>query len=134
MPFDQAPQIETARRPNWEMPEMTDVKIRAAEYRPRAARNFATPLAEAKDAVEIVVSFKSPPPARAMSPVLYVGDTRLTESEAVDKEGKEMRFWAFDRSKLMEGAPIDVGWMNEAPPASKLEAKAAPKFTYSSPK
>jgi hypothetical protein len=132
MPFDQAQQIETARRPNWEMPEMTGVKIRAAEFRPRATRNFKTPMAEAKDAVEIVVSFKTPPPARAMAPVLYVGDTPLTESEAVDKEGKEMRFWAFDRSKLKEGAPLEVRWMGEAP-ASKAEAKAA-KFTYSSPK
>jgi hypothetical protein len=116
------------------MPEMTDVKIRAAEHRPRSTRDFATPLAEAKDAVEIVVSLKTAPPARALSPVLYVGDTRLTESEAVDKEGKEIRFWAFDRSKLAEGVPIEMRWMNEAPLASKREAKAAPKFTYSWPK
>jgi hypothetical protein len=134
MPLDQSPQVETARRPNWEMPEVTGVKIRAAEYHPRATRNFATPLAEVKDAVEIVVTFKTPPPARAMSPVLYVGETRLTESETLDKEGKAMRFWAFDRSKLLEGAPIEVRWMGEPPPGPKTGAKASPKFVYSLPK
>jgi hypothetical protein len=126
--------VEIARRPNWEMPEMLDVKIRAAEYRPRATRNFESPLPGVKDAVEIVVTFKTPPPARAMSPVLYVGQTRLTESEPVDKQGKELRFWAFDRAKLQEGAPIEVRWMGEPAPAAKRGAKSAPKFTYSSPK
>ena len=133
MPFDQAGKVKTAHRPNWEMPEMMGVTIRTAEYRPRATRNFATPLSEMKDAVEIVVTFKTPPPARALSPVLYVGETRLTESEATDKKGKELRFWAFDRSKLREGARIEVRWIGEAP-AAKAEAKTASKFKYSSPK
>ena len=68
-------------------------------------------------------------PIRAMSPVLWVGGERLTESEAVDKEGKQMRFWSFNRAKLRSGAPITLSWMNEDPPNTKRAAK----FTYRPP-
>ena len=134
MPFDQAPKIETSHRPNWEMPEMTGINIRAAEYHPRSTRHPAAALPAVKDAVEIVVTFKAPPPARALSPVLYVGETRLTESEKVDKEGKELRFWAFDRSKLREGAPIEVRWLGEALSPAKGERGKPSRFTFTSPK
>jgi len=130
MPFDQAPPIQTARGPNWELPEITDVKIRATPYQPRVARNFANPIEAAEDAVEIVLTLKSPMPARALGPVLYVGGARLTESEAVDKEGKQVRFWAFDRSKLRAGAPITMVWTGEVPPKEQKKAK----FTYNPPK
>jgi hypothetical protein len=130
MPFDQAPPIQTARGPNWELPEITDVKIRATPYQPRAMRNFANPIEAAQDAVEIVLTLKSPMPARALAPVLYVGGARLTESEAVDKEGKQVRFWAFDRSKLQAGAPIAMVWTGEAPPKEQKKGK----FSYSPPK
>ncbi len=133
MSFDQAPKIKTSHRPNWEMPEMMDVKIRTADYRPRAPRNFTTPLPAVENAVEIIVTFKAPPPARAMAPVLYIGDTRLTESEPVDKAGRQLRFWAFERARLRQGAPIEVRWMGE-PPAAESTGKAEPKFTYSQPK
>ena len=93
-------------------------------------RNFPNPLEAVPDAVEIVLTLKSPIPARAMGPVLYVGGARLTESEAVDKEGKQVRFWAFDPSKLQEGAPIAMVWDGEA--LSKERKKA--KFTYRPPK
>ena len=95
MPFDQTPPVHTARAPNWEMPEIVNVKIRATPYQPRPTRNFANPLEAVPDALEIVLTLKSPIPARALGPVLYVGDARLTESEAVDKEDKQLRFWVF---------------------------------------
>jgi hypothetical protein len=130
MPFDQAPPIQTALRPNWELPEITAVKIRATPYQPRATKNFKNPIEAVPDAVEIVLTLKSPMPVRAMGPVLYVGGTRLTESEAVDKEGKQLRFWAFDRSKLRAGAPISMMWDGDALPKEQKKAK----FTYSPPK
>jgi hypothetical protein len=115
------------------MPEMTGIRTRTTEYRPHAARNFTTPLSAVESAVEIIVSFKAPVPARAVSPVLYVGETRLTESESVDKKGKELRFWSFEPSRLQEGAPIEVRWMGE-PPSVRAKAEKVPKFRYSSPK
>ena len=130
MPFDQAPPVHTARAPDWQLPEILDVKIRATPYQPRPTRNFPNPLAAVPDAVEIVLTLKSPVPARALGPVLYVGGARLTESEEVDKSGKQLRFWAFDRSKLQAGARISMVWDGDAPPK---ELKTA-KFTYTPPK
>jgi hypothetical protein len=129
MPFDQAPPIQTALRPDWKLPEITAVTIRASPYQPRATKNFKNPIEAVPDAVEIVLTLKSPMPVRAMGPVLYVGGTRLTESEAVEKEATQLRFWAFERSKLRAGAPISMVWDGEVPPK---EQKA--KFTYSPPK
>ena len=130
MPFDQGPPVQTARGPHWELPEIVGVEIRATPYEPRAMKNFKNPLEAVRDAVEIVVTLKSPIPVRAMGPVLYVGGTRLTQSEAVDKEGKQLRFWAFDRSKLQAGAPIAMVWEGDAPPKEQKTAK----FTYRPPK
>ena len=138
MPFDQAPQVETAPGPNWELPEITNVKIQSAAFTPTSLRNFEHPLAAVDNAVEIVVSLKGPMPIRAMAPVLWVGGQRLTESEVVDKGGKKMRFWALDPPKLEEGAPISMAWMNEPPASVVATARGiAPnqaKFTYKRPK
>ena len=130
MPFDQAPHIETTRGPNWELPEIKDVKIRSAQFKPRAPQHFAHPLAAVKDAVEIVVSLASPVPIRALSPVLWVGGQRLTESELADKGGKKMRFWSFDPATLRSGAPIRMSWMDGQPAITEKQAK----FTYKPPK
>jgi hypothetical protein len=131
MPFDQAPPIQTTRAPDWGLPEITDVKIRAASYQPRPTRNFTNPVPAVENAIEIVVTLKAPIPARALAPVLYVGSTRLTESEPADKEGKLVRFWALDPSKLQAGAPIVLMWTGEAPPR---QSKKPAKFTYKPPK
>lgn len=130
MPSDQAQQVQTAEAPKWVLPAIKDVKIRAASYAPRAPKNFKHPMAVVKNAVEIVVSLSEPVPARAMSPVLWVGGHQLTESEVVDKTGKKMRFWSFDPAKLQSGASITMSWMNEPPAATRAKAK----FSYKPPK
>jgi hypothetical protein len=130
MPIDQGPPIQTVRGPNWELPEITGVQIRATPYEPRATKNFKNPLEAVRDAVAIVLTLKSPIPVRAIGPVLYVGGARLTESEAADKEGKQLQFWAFDRSKLQAGAPIVLVWDGDAP----LKELKKAKFTYIPPK
>ena len=109
---------------------MIDVKINQAQYEPRPARNFVNPMGAVKDAIAIVVSLESPMPIRAMAPVLWVGDEQLTESEAVDEEGKQIRFWSFSRAKLRSGAPITLSWMNEQPDAA---ARSRSKFVYKEP-
>lgn len=123
MPFDQAPPLEVARRPDWELPEITAVQAKATEYRPRAPRNFAHPLPAVTDAVEIVVTVAAPLPIRAMAPVLYVGDVPLTESQPVDRDGRQIRFWGFERARLRTGAPITLGWSGEPRPKGKKRTK-----------
>lgn len=128
MSSDQTTPLPPALAPDWELPEIVDVKIRQATFRPRKPRNFDSPIAAVKNAIEVVVSLKSPLPIRAMAPVLYVGDQRLTESQAVDKEGKQIRFWAFDREALSDGAPISIGW--EGDPREQRKTK----FSFRKPK
>ncbi len=127
MAIDQTPPLPPAPGPNWELPEIVDVQSRLANYRPRKPRNFASPLEAVKNAVEIVVTLESPLPIRAMAPVLYVGDTQLTESEAVDKEGLQLRFWGLERERLADGAPIALGWMG-----SRREQRKT-KFAFHKP-
>jgi hypothetical protein len=124
MSTDAAAPLPQAPRPDWELPEIIEVTIRPAEYRPRKPRHFESPLREARNAVEVVVTLKSPLPIRAMGPVLYVGNTQLTESEALDKEGRQIRFWGFDRAALAAGAPISMGWTG-----SRSERRRS-KFTF----
>jgi hypothetical protein len=130
MPFDQGPSIQTTRAPKWDLPEIVDVKVRATPFQPRATRHFSNPLEAVPDAVEIVLTLKYPIPVRAMGPVLYVGGTRLTESETIDEEGKALRFWGFDRSKLKAGAPLMMVWDGDEPPKQRQKAK----FKYTPPK
>ncbi len=47
-------------------------------------------------------------PERAVAPVLFVGDHRLTESEPAGF--RKYRFFAFDSTALKEDAPISLGW------------------------
>jgi hypothetical protein len=126
MPSDKSARMETHQPPDWKLPEIRAVEMRAAVYEPRRPRNFESPLSAARDAVEFVVRLAAPLPARALGPVLWVGEKRLTESESLDKEGKEFRFWSFDRTGLKEGAPISLLWMGEKP----LKEKGKAKFTY----
>src|SRR4051794_1908881 len=125
MPVDQAPPIQIAQAPNWELPEITDVKIRSAKFKPRAPQNFAHPMDAVGNAAEIVVSLESPVPIRAMSPVLWGGDHKLTESAVVSRDGKTLRFWALKPEPLRPGAPIRMRWMNDKPAATAEAARSA---------
>ena len=114
MSIDQTPPLRVAPAPNWELPEVENVSIRSARFEPPKPRHFASPLAAQPNAIEIVVTLKSPLPARALPPVLYLGDTALTQSEAVDKDRRQIRFWGLDRARLAASAdaPIALGWLS----------------------
>jgi hypothetical protein len=128
MESDQSAPLPPAPAPDWELPEIVDVKIRQASFRPHKPHNFDSPLEAVKNAVEIVVTLESPMPIRALGPVLYVGNAQLTESEAVDKDGKQLRFWGLDREMLADGAPISMGWMGDR------RQKRKTKFAFREPR
>ena len=102
---DQATPLPSGSAPNWKLPEILDVQIAVSDFVPRQPRNFSTELRPVRNAVEIIITLEKPAPIRALGPVLHVGDVTLTESEAVDKEGKQLRFWAFDQAKLQANSP-----------------------------
>ena len=68
MPVDQTPPIQVAPAPNWELPEITDVIIRPANFKPKAPVNFAHPMDAVANAMEIIVSLEAPVPVRARYP------------------------------------------------------------------
>jgi hypothetical protein len=113
MAADKPAPLPGPARPNWDLPEITGVSIRRTRFRPRKARNFDSPIEAVGNAVEIVVTLDAPLPIRALAPVLHVGEAVLTESEQVDGEGKELRFWALSPATLSDQAPIALGWLGD---------------------
>lgn len=130
MPFDHTPPMQAQRAPDWRLPAIADVQISAAHFAPRAPRHFGPVMDEVEDAVAITVTFEQPVPIRALSPVLWVGGEQLTESEAVGDDGRTLRFWGLDRTRLRDGAGIEVAWLNEPAPAAR---DSAARFTYRAP-
>ena len=127
MASDRSAALPTALKPNWELPAITGIQVVQKHYKARKMRNFVSPLASVPNAVEIIVTLAEPLPVRAMSPVLHVGETILTESESIDQEGREIRFWMFDPDLIVAGAPITLAWMGDRIVPKKT------KFAYQKP-
>src|SRR5262245_4144708 len=104
-------------RPDFEVPDLVDVKVRRTTFRPRDHRNFRSALPVQRDAVEFTVRTDRPFPVRALGPALYVGAAAVVECEAV--ELTLYRFVAFDPAALRRGAPIRLGWSGRAPAAER---------------
>ena len=84
MPSDKSTRIETHRPPEWKLPEIRAVEMRAAVYEPRRARTIKGPLSATGDAVECVERPAAAVPARPRGPVTWVGDKRVTEGKNSD--------------------------------------------------
>jgi hypothetical protein len=95
------------KRPDLVLPEVTDVRTRRTSLRPRR-RNFDSALPAVEDTVEIVVRTAAPIPARALGPVLHVGDATLTE--VTQQDATTYRFVALEPAELRSGADIRLGW------------------------
>jgi hypothetical protein len=96
------------RRPDLDLPRVVSVSSRLRRFDPPGHRNFDSQLPGLEQTVEFLVETESPIPARGLGPVLYVGDTPVTEVEVDD--GTHYRFIALRPSGLRDGAPITVGW------------------------
>ena len=115
--------IRGGNRPNWDLPEIQDIQIRRVPFRPPERRNFESSLAKYKEAVEFLVSTDGSVPARALGPVLFVGDVKVIESQEVDKN--LYRFLVFDFDHLRSGAPISWSWLSEP-----KEERRVTRFRY----
>jgi hypothetical protein len=100
--------------PNWNLPEIVDIKVRVVPFRPREYKYFRSALADYKEAVEFLVRLNGPIPMRALGPALFVGDVQVSEAEAVDEY--LYRFLAFDSKRFKRGAAIAWGWNNATKP------------------
>lgn len=105
------------------MPAMRDVQISAVKAEPRALRNFATALPSGGETFAFVVTTEKPIPVRALGPVLYVGQTALTEVTEVGPQ--TYRFLAHRPQDLERGTPIHLGWSGQ-----KLTESEAHQFWF----
>jgi hypothetical protein len=102
--------------PDLALPEVKTLRTQRTRFEPRR-RNFKSALPAVDGAVEFLVETVSPIPARALGPVLYVGETPVTEVTADDET--HYRFVALRPSELERGAPISLGWSGR-PPEERL--------------
>lgn len=99
---------ERRPKPDFDLPEVLSVATRATRFEPPQRRNFSSTLPARETTVEFVVETAAPIPIRALGPVLYVGETAVTEVFADDDT--HYRFVALRPDELREGEPITVGW------------------------
>jgi len=110
MSIDASQPLPADSRPSWELPEIVEVQTLNVSFEPRQLRNFRSSLEAKTEAIEFQIKTNRPIPIRALSPVLYVGNVVLTESEQI---GENLyRFWAFEPNILETEAPISLSWTN----------------------
>lgn len=110
-------------RPQWKLPKILKIRIARVPYEAPQYRHFESVYARYNEAIEFMVQVDEPFPVRALSPVLFVGDTPVTEGEMVDQN--VYRFLAFELKKLEQGAPISLGW-----PGQPAKVRQQTQFRY----
>ncbi|MBK8258898.1 MAG: hypothetical protein IPK82_40345 [Polyangiaceae bacterium] len=114
------------------LPNVVDVQMRVATYSTPKIFFVGSERREVTSAVEITVRTSSPIPARALSPVIYVGDSPVIEMEVTGRN--EYKFYALEPTRLQQGAAIALGWSGRAadrrPGAANLAERVATRFRY----
>lgn len=119
-----ASKIETgAPKSQWNLPSIINVRTASIPYKAPKYRNFEPVYARHKEAIEFLVETDGPFPVRALSPVLYVGETAVIEWELIEKN--VYRFLAFEPEKLEKGAQISLAWPGQPP-----EKRQKTEFRY----
>jgi hypothetical protein len=110
MSIDSQSREPTRPEPNWwQLPKIREIEIRRARYTPTQYKLLRSAYDSEREVVELLVSYEGEfQVTRALSPILFVGETPVGESELL--EGNRVRFVAFHPEQLEPGAPIFVGW------------------------
>jgi len=101
------------RRTSLQLPGVVAVQAQRVTPEPPARRNFDSALPRPEQAIEFAVETDAPIPIRALAPVLFVGDTAVTEVRADDPT--HYRFLALQPDALQDGAVLRLGWSGRAP-------------------
>lgn len=109
--------------PEWNLPEILEIRIKRIPFKPHRLQNFKSALSEYKEAVEFLVRTSGPIPARGLGPAIFVGDVQVIESQQVSDN--LYSFLAFDIKRLKPGEPIRWGWIN-----TPKEQQQMTKFRY----
>lgn len=93
----------------WTLPDLLSVHAKRVRYRKPKPYAKGPRLAEADEAIEILVETSGPFPTGAYGPVIYVDDVPLTESERLGEH--IYRFFGYEPASLKPGAAISLGWV-----------------------
>jgi galactose mutarotase-like enzyme len=125
--FEGIPQPPAERAERFPLPEILNVEVNQRSYdAPRVAYRERERI-EHRQAVEIDVTTSSPIPARALSPVLYVGEEPVEDWETVGPN--HYRFFAFEPERLPDNAPLAIAW----PGQEESRREAAEPFRLDRP-
>ncbi|MFY9611179.1 MAG: hypothetical protein WAU45_21535 [Blastocatellia bacterium] len=113
MSSDDGKRLPDPPRPDFTMPKVLDVKMRAIKFKRPPHRNFTSSLPRGGDGVEFIVKTDGPIPIRAVGPALHVGETMVTEVTEIGPN--TYRFVAPARKDLARNAPINLSWTGQAP-------------------
>jgi hypothetical protein len=108
-------------RYEYQLPTVTNVQVRRARAEPSVRRNFESALPSADEVIEIILETSEPIPIRALGPVLYVGETPVTEVTPIDET--HYRFTSFEPGQLREGSELSIGWSGQAAERRALGAR-----------
>jgi hypothetical protein len=113
MSSDSGEQLPRPPGPNFDMPKVLDIQIRATRYEAPRPRNFVSSLPSSDEAVEFIVTTDGPIPSRALGPALYVGEAPVTEVAQIGPN--TYRFVALTRKGLRPDATIRLSWTGQLP-------------------
>jgi hypothetical protein len=114
MASDAAQQEPTKRGTSWRLPKIVAIEALRVHYVSPAYHVMEHELRPVREAVEIVIQTAEPIPERALSPVLFIGEEELTESEPAGP--LRYRFFGLWPDRLKEGASVALGWsMSNSP-------------------
>ena len=69
--------------------------------------------AAASATIEFVVTADEPFPARALDPVLHIGDVEVRDYRYTDMENKTLIFTSTEPDRLQDGAPVYLQYEND---------------------
>ena len=107
----------------YKLPAIKELSMKVVKFTPPKFEHVRSYLENYKEALEITIITEAPIPARAATPVLYIGNMKVSYY-IKGKKDNEYHFYAFELNKLPE-APIGWGWSDDKP-----EAIRKTKFSY----
>jgi hypothetical protein len=100
----------TGPRSNTEegLPAIVSVEASRVKYDPPRRFYEGREPIEVRDGVELLVQTAAALPVRAVSPVLFIGETAIDEYEVAG--ANLYRFFVFNLQRVQPGAAISIGW------------------------
>jgi hypothetical protein len=95
------------------LPAIKELSMKVVKFTPPKFEYLKSHLEKYREALEITIFTEAPIPARAATPVLYIGNAKVSYYTA-GKRDNEYHFYAFEWKKMPD-SPIGWGWDNDKP-------------------